>query len=125
MNIWEKKVNNMEHYPDVKKKRVVRSKAKINAFFSDLAVCMNTTNVDVARSAYYGLIKMVMAGLSSDFERCDLPDFGCFKTVHLKARFRYSAPLKVRKWIGPTKTFKFLPYKKVRFMFNGNMDGKF
>jgi len=82
-------------------------------FFNNIAIKMGTTDLEMAKNAYSGVVKAIMQGIR-EREICEAPDFGVFKIVRHKARKISDVNTKQDKYLPEMNTFRFSPDRKLR-----------
>lgn len=88
-----------------------------NEFFNKIAIAINTTDIKVARNAYYSIAKFIVRETKKDGE-LKMPDLGTFRIAKIKGRIS-NIPLSNEKKVVPASNMmRFKPDYKVKHYIN-------
>ena len=93
------------------------SPSKKKEFFNNIAINMNTVDLDVAKNAYYAIMKFIVRETKKQGE-LQLPDFGTFRISVIKGRLSNMPRSNERKYVPPSNMMKFKPDYKVGYYIN-------
>ena len=88
-----------------------------NELFSNLAIAMNTVDVNVAKKFYYDFIKFVIKQ-TKEKGTLQLPDFGTFRMGVQKGRMGWMPRTGERRWVEGSFSLRFKSDYKVRAYVN-------
>lgn len=96
---------------------VIMNLSEKNQLFNELAIVMNTVDVEVAKKFYYDFVKFVVSQTKKNGV-LQLPNFGTFRIGSQKSRMGYMPRTGEMKWVQGTLSLRFKVNYKLRAYLN-------
>ena len=93
------------------------SPSKKREFFNKIAIAMNTTDLEIAKNAYYSMAKFFVRETKKE-GTLTAPDFGTFRISVIKSRVSNMPRSNEKKFVQASNMMKFKPDYKVNQYIN-------